>query len=160
MSPLDTTFLGIPGYVIFWFLTTVAVGLFAYRISKLIRYMLLGQKEKGFGRLLHRGLSTTVTTLSQWCQLKGFTLKDRAGISHAIFAWGFSIFVIFYVAFIVIGAGFGLSNNLEHSTFFYYYTWIMDIMSPIIILAALWAIIRRYIIKPPRLPIRRTTFHD
>ncbi len=156
MSPLDTTYLGIPGYVIFWVLTIIAFGLFTYRISRLIRYMFLGRKEKGFGKLLRRGLSTAITTLGQWCQLKGITLKDKAGIGHAILAWGFSVFVVFYVAFIVIGAGFGLSENLEHSSFFFYYTWIMDIVIPFVILAALWAIVRRYIIKPPRLKGEQT----
>ena len=156
MSPLDTAYLGISGYVIFWVLTVLASGLFVYRISRLIRYMFLGQKEKGFGKLLRRGLSTTITTLGQWCQLKGITLKDKAGIGHVILAWGFSVFVVFYVVFIIIGAGFGLSENLEHSAFFYYYTWIMDILAPIVMLAALWAIARRYIIKPPRLKGEQT----
>ncbi|MES0329233.1 MAG: hypothetical protein ABUK06_02980 [Dehalococcoidales bacterium] len=66
MSPLETTYLGISGYVIFWVLTILASGLFTYRISRLIRYMFLGQKENGFGKLLRRGLSTIVTTLGQW----------------------------------------------------------------------------------------------
>ncbi len=156
MSPLEATYLGIPGYIIFWVLTILAFGLFSYRISKLIRYMLLGQKERKFGKLLRRGLSTVITTLGQWCQLKGVSLKDRAGIGHVILAWGFSVFVVFYVFFIIIGAGFGLSESLEHSAFYYYYSWIMDIIIPFVILAALWAIIRRYIIKPPRLKGEQT----
>lgn len=118
--------------------------------------MFLGQKEKSFGKLLRRGLSTVIITLGQWCQMKGVTLKDKAGIGHVILAWGFTIFVVFYVAFIIIGAGFGLSESLENSAFFLYYSWIMDIVAPVVILAALWAIIRRYIIKPPRLKGEQT----
>ena len=63
MSPLEATYFGISAYTIFWVLTVFAFSLFAYRISKLIRYMFLGQKEKGFGKLLRRGLTTTIITL-------------------------------------------------------------------------------------------------
>ena len=156
MSPLSLTYWGIPGYAIFWALTALAFGLFFYRISKLIRYMFLGQREKGFGHLVRRGLATVATTLGQWCQLKGITLKDRAGIGHVIFAWGFSVFVVFYIVFIIVGVGFGFSETLEDTSFFYYYTWVMDIIAPIVILAALWAITRRYIIRPPRLQGEQT----
>ncbi|GAJ12505.1 unnamed protein product, partial [marine sediment metagenome] len=65
-------------------------------------------------------------------------------------------FVGFYLLFIIIGAGFGLSETLEHSAFFFYYTWIMDLIAPIVILAVLWAIVRRYIIRPPRLQGEQT----
>jgi len=118
--------------------------------------MFLGQKEKGFGQLVRRALTTAGTVLGQWCQLKGITPKDRAGIGHVILAWGFFIFVTFYLVFIIIGAGFGLSETLENTGFFFYYAWVMDIMAPIVIFAALWGIIRRYILKPPRLKGEQT----
>ena len=156
MSPLDMTYLGIPGYAIFWVLTVLAFGLFAFRISRLIRYIFLGQKEKSSRQLLRRGLKTAVITLGQWCQLKGISFKDRAGLCHAIFAWGFFVFVVFYLVFIIIGTGFGFSETLEHTGFFFYYTWIIDIIAPIVFVAALWAVIRRYIIKPPRLQGEQT----
>jgi Fe-S oxidoreductase len=156
LSPLEATYLGISGYFIFWILTIFAFGLFIYRTSRLVRYLFLGHKEGIYGKLLSRGLSTTVITLGQWCQLKGISLKDKAGIGHVILAWGFSVFVVFYVVFIIIGAGFNLSESLEHSGFYYYYSWIMDIIAPIVMLAALWAIIRRYIIRPPRLKGEQT----
>jgi Fe-S oxidoreductase len=156
MSPVSMTYWGIPGYAIFWSLTVLAFGLFSYRISQLIRYMFLGRKEKGFGQIVRRALKTAVTVLGQWCQLKGISLRDRAGLGHAILAWCFFTFIIFYITFILVGAGFGLSKTLEDTSFFFYYAWIMDIISPFLILAALWAIIRRYIIKPPRLKGEQT----
>jgi len=156
LPPLDTTYLGISGYAIFWVLTLLAFGLFAFRIAKLVRYMLLGRKEEPFGKLLGRALKTAAVTLGQWCQLKSISLKDRAGMGHVIFAWGFLTFALSYLVFIIIGAGFGLSATLEHSAFFSYYTWILDIISVLVFTAALWAIIRRYIIKPPRLQGEQT----
>jgi len=71
-------------------------------------------------------------------------------------AWGFFIFIPFYLIFIIIGGGFGLSETVEHTGFFFYYTWVMDIAAPFIILGALWGIIRRYIVRPPRLEGEQT----
>ena len=151
MPPLDMTYLGIPGYALFWILTLLAFGLFAFRIARLIRCMRLGRKEESFKKLIRRALKTAAVTLGQWCQLKSISLKDRAGIGHIIFAWGFLTFALSYLVFIIIGAGFGLSATLEHSAFYLYYTWILDIVSVLVFAAALWAIIRRYVIRPPRL---------
>lgn len=71
-------------------------------------------------------------------------------------AWGFFVYIPFYLLFIIIGAGLGLHETLEHTSLFFYYTWVMDIAAPFIILGALWGIIRRYIVRPPRLKGEQT----
>ena len=151
MSPVSMTYLGIPGYAIFWSFTALAFSLFCYRIYRLIRYLSLGRREEKFGQKGRRALGTLVTILIHWNQLKNFTIKDRAGIVHAVFPLGFLVFAVFYLVFVVIGAGFGISGTLESTSFFYYYTWVMDLLSPLVIIAALWGIVRRYIARPPRL---------
>jgi len=156
MSPVSVSYWGISGYVIFWVIFAVAVGLFLNRIYQLGRYMFLGRREGKFGHLLMRVLNTIVLVLGQWCQFKNLTTKDRASLGHAFMAWGFFTFVPFYLIFIIIGGGFGLSETLEHTRFFFYYAWVMDIAAPFIILGALWGIIRRYIVRPPRLEGEQT----
>jgi len=156
MSPVSMSYWGISGYIIFWVIFAVAVGLFLQRIYQLGRYMFLGRREGKFGHLLMRVLNTIVLVLGQWCQFKNLTTKDRASLGHAFMAWGFFIFVPFYLIFIIIGGGFGLSETVEHTGFFFYYTWVMDIAAPFIILGALWGIIRRYIVRPPRLEGEQT----
>ena len=156
MSPVSVTYLGISGYVIFWVLFALAVGLFLHRMYQLGRYLSLGGGEGGFGHMVRRLLSTAVEVLGQWCQLKNLTTKDRASIGHVFMAWGFFIFIPFYLLFIIIGGGFGLSETLEHTSLFFYYAWVMDIVAPFIIIGALWGIIRRYIVKPPRLEGEQT----
>ncbi len=151
MSPVSMSYLGIPGYVIFWVLFALAVGLLLRRLYQLWRYMSLGQTVGGFGHLVKRVLSTIVSVLGQWCQLKNLTARNRASLGHVFMAWGFFIYIPFYLIFIIIGGGFGLSETLEHTSFFFYYAWVMDIAAPFIMLGALWAIIRRYVIRPPRL---------
>lgn len=156
MSPISMSYLGIPGYVIFWVLFALAIGLFLRRMYQLLRYMLLGQSAGGFGQMVKRGLTTIVRVFGQWCQLKNLTAKNRASLGHAFMAWGFFIYIPFYLIFIIIGGGFGLHETLEHTSFFFYYAWVMDIAAPFIMLGALWAIIRRYVIRPPRLKGEQT----
>jgi Fe-S oxidoreductase len=156
MSPVSMTYGVISGYVIFWVIFVVAVGLFLRRMYQLWRYMFLGKGVGGFGHLLRRVLNTAILVLGQWCQFKNLTTKDRASLGHAFMAWGFFIFIPFYLLFIIIGGGFGLSETLEHTSLFFHYTWVMDIAAPFIILGALWGIIRRYIVRPPRLEGEQT----
>ncbi len=157
MSAVSTTYFGIiPGYVIFWVLFAIAVGLFSRRMYQLVRYMLLGRREESYSQIARRAWTTAIAVFGQWCQLKNLTSRDRASIGHAFMAWGFFIFVIFYFIFIVIGAGFGISETLEHTSFFFYYTWVMDIAAVFVIVGAAWGIIRRYVVKPPRLEGEQT----
>ena len=156
MSPVSMTYWGISGYVIFWVFFALAVGLFLRRIYQLGRYLSLGRGEGGFGHIARRLLSTAVSVLGQWCQLKNLTIKNRASLGHVFMAWGFFIYIPFYLLFIIIGGGFGLSETMENTSFFFYYAWVMDIVAPFIILGALWGIIRRYIFRPPRLEGEQT----
>ena len=156
MSPVSITYWGISGYVIFWVLFALAIGLFLHRMYQLGRYLSLGRGEGGFGHMARRLLNTAVSILGQWCQLKNLTTRDRASLGHVFMAWGFFIFIPFYLLFIIIGAGLGLHETMEHTGFFFYYAWVMDIAAPFVIIGALWGIIRRYIVKPPRLEGEQT----
>ncbi len=156
MSPVSITYFGISGYVIFWGIFALAVGLFLRRMYQLGRYMFLGRKEGSFGEVVRRALTTAIAVLGQWCQLKNLTRKDRASIGHLFMAWGFFTFILFYFVFIIIGAGFGVSETLEHTSFFFYYAWVMDIAAVFVIAGASWGIIRRYVVKPPRLEGEQT----
>ena len=101
MSPTSISYLGIPGYALFWGLSALAMGLFLRRMYQLVRYMFLGQKTESFGQMARRGLTTAVAFLGQWCQWKNLTLKDRASVSHLFIAWGFFTFALFYFLFII-----------------------------------------------------------
>ncbi|MEE8418480.1 MAG: (Fe-S)-binding protein, partial [Dehalococcoidales bacterium] len=100
---------------------------------------------------MSRTLKTIPIVVGQWCQLKNLTRQDRASIGHAFMAWGFFAFSLFYFLFIIIGVGFGASESLEHTSFFLYYTWVLDFLAPLVMIGAAWGIIRRYVIRPARL---------
>ena len=154
MNPISS--LGAAGYVLFWGITIFAAGIFGYRAYQLFRYLSLGRADEKFSQLVKRALTAIGHLLIQLCQFKNLTRRDRAGVGHMFMAWGFLLFVTYYVLFIVIASGFGISEPMEHNLFYSIYGWIMDIVAPFIMIGALWGIIRRYIIKPPRLEGQQT----
>jgi Fe-S oxidoreductase len=151
MSPVSLAYWGIPGYVIFWVLSVAAASLFLWRAYRLWRYLRLGSGWGGLIRLPGRLLTALFHVVAQWCQFKTLSRRDLSGLGHVLMAWGFFIFAIYYLLFIIIGAGFGISETIKDNSFFFYYSWVMDIAAPLVVLAALWGIIRRYIVRPPRL---------
>ncbi|HUV43805.1 MAG TPA: (Fe-S)-binding protein, partial [Dehalococcoidales bacterium] len=58
---------------------------------------------------------------------------------------------IYYLLFIVIASGFGISAAMENNAFYVIWCWVTDIIAPFIVIGVIWAIIRRYIGKPARL---------
>jgi Fe-S oxidoreductase len=151
MSPVAESYLGIPGYVIFWVLFAVAVTLFAWRAYLLVRLLNLGRAENRFDRLAYRFGYALVVTISQWCNLRSLKRGDYAGLGHAFMFWGFCFFLLSYVIFIGLGGGFGLYGFIKDTAFDTVYSSILDIAAIIILIALIWAAIRRYIIKPERL---------
>ena len=131
----------VPGYVLFWAVFVLALGLFAYRVRQLLQYMFLGQRAPGFGSWGRRLTGAAGYVFSQLCQLKNLRVKDRAPLGHAFVAWGFFVFVVFYFFFIILAEGLGLTS-LERTSFFYYYAWCMDIMAVLIIVGAGWGLVR------------------
>jgi len=153
MSPVSATYWVISGYVIFWVLFAIAIGLFAQRVYFLVRLMRLGQEENRFDSLGRRFSSMLFETIFQWCSLKSVSpsRRDLAGIGHSILFFGFSLFLLGYIIFIGFGGGFGLSPILEGGTFEIVYSSILDVAALLITVAVIWAAIRRYIMRPERL---------
>ena len=143
--------LGAWGYALFWGLTILAGGIFFYRAAQLFRYLRLGRPDESFRNLLRSTGRGLVDLVVQKCQFNNLSLKNRAGIGHMFMAWGFLLFVVYYVLFIVIASGFGISESMEQSSFYVVYAWIMDIIGPLIMLGAAWALLRRYILRPSRI---------
>ena len=105
-------------YVIFWSTFALAVGLFARRAYFLFRLICLGKAAGGFGYMAKRILIALVHVVGQWCQFKNLSLNDRAGLGHVFMVWGFLTFVLYYLLFIIIGSGFGISEIMENNLFF------------------------------------------
>jgi Fe-S oxidoreductase len=157
MSPLSGHYWGVPGFLIFWILFVIAFGLFARRLYFLYRSIRLGKPENRFDKIITRATHVLSVNVSQSCTLKSVTRKDLSGIGHAMMFWGFGLFVIGYVIFTGLGAGFGLSGLFIGSTFERVYLSIMDIAALLFIIAVIMAVIKRYITKPERLERHEST---
>lgn len=151
MTPVSETYWNISGYVIFWTLFAIAFGLFSQRVYFLFRLIRLGQRGERPESIGHRIKAMLVEVFPQWCNLKTVTRQDLSGMGHALMFWGFSLFLVGYIIFIGLSGGFGLSSVLGGSTFETVYSSILDIAGLLVIIALVWAAIRRYIIKPERL---------
>jgi Fe-S oxidoreductase len=151
VSPVSATYWGIPGYVIFWALFAIALGLFLQRVYFLYRLMRLGKQENRFGKIGERVRGMLAETVSQWCSLKTVTRKDRAGIGHALVFWCFCLFFVGYIIFIGLAGGFGLAPLIAHTPFETDYSSILDIAAVVVTLALIVAAIRRYVLRPQRL---------
>jgi Fe-S oxidoreductase len=156
MSPLSASYSGIPGYVIFWLLFAVSLGFFLNRFYLLFRLIRLGRPEDRSGRLFYRFAGMLAITLTQYCSLKSVNRRDPAGIGHALMFWGLALFILAYVIFIGFGAGFNLFPVMSGGAFELVFYSILDIVALLVILAMLWVIIKRYVIKPERLKREQT----
>ncbi len=156
MSPVVGNYLGISGYVIFWLLFAIALGLFVRRVYFLIRLLRLGKPENRFDHLFQRLIKMLIVVFAQSSNLKTLTLKDPASIGHAFMFWGLGVFFVAYIVFIGLGAGFGLFPIISGSGFETAFFSILDIAALFILLAMIWVIIKRYIIKPERLKRKET----
>jgi Fe-S oxidoreductase len=151
MSPVSATYFGISGYVIFWVMFIIAIGLFAQRAYFLFRVMCLGKQENRFDNIGQRIMNMIVEVIPQRCTLKSVTAKDFAGLGHAFMFWGFSFFLISYIVFIGIAEGLGLYPYIMGGTFEEVYFSILDFAGLFVIIAIVWAAIRRFIVRPERL---------
>jgi Fe-S oxidoreductase len=153
MSPVSATYFGISGYVIFWVMFLITMGLFVPRMFFLYRLMLLGKPENRFDRMGERIKNMFSVVIPQWCTLKSVTSKDLAGIGHAVMFWGFSFFLLSYILLIGLGEGLGLRSFIMGGDFETVFLSILDIAAVLVMISMIWAAIRRYIVRPPRLEI-------
>ncbi len=149
MNPVSD--MGAAGFLLFWGLTALAAGIFFTRGYRLVRYIYLG-RNVGESKLTLGKISGAIWHLIlQQCQFKNVRRKDWAGLGHSFMVWGFLLFVVYYLLFIVIASGFGISAAMENNAFYVIWCWVTDIIAPFIVIGVIWAIIRRYIGKPARL---------
>ncbi|HVN95814.1 MAG TPA: (Fe-S)-binding protein [Syntrophorhabdaceae bacterium] len=153
MSPVSATYFGISGYVIFWVMFLITMGLFVPRMVFLYRLMRLGKPENRFDRMGERIKNMFLVVIPQWCTLKSVTAKDLAGIGHAVMFWGFSFFLLSYIVLIGFSEGLGLRSFIMGGAFETAFLSILDIAAVLVMLAMVWAAIRRYIVRPARLEI-------
>ncbi len=121
-----------------------------------MRLLKLGRPENRFDRLSYRITNMLVTAITQSSNLKSLTAKDPAALGHTLMLWGLIIFGLGCVIFIGFGVGFGLFSVYTGSAFEKAFFSVLDIVAAVVILAIIYVIIKRYIVRPERLNRKET----
>lgn len=151
MSPTADSYLGVPGYVLFWVLFGIALALFLWRVVFLVRLLRLGKPDRRFDRPLYRISRMLAIPIGQVSNLKHLRPRDLAPLGHAVMFWGLGVFLIGYVVFLGFGAGFGLFSLMSGSAFERTFFSILEVLGIFILAAMVAVIVKRYILKPARL---------
>jgi Fe-S oxidoreductase len=143
--------LPISGKIILLLLIIVTLTLFARRAYFLIRLLQLGKSENRFDHLGKRLKYALGQVLTERCTLKNVSKGDYAGIGHMLLFYGFSLFLISYLFHIAEGLYKKLSPAIFGVTFNNLFFLALDIAGLIVIAVIIWAVVRRYILRPDRL---------
>ncbi|MFH1624763.1 MAG: (Fe-S)-binding protein [Pseudomonadota bacterium] len=151
MNVANHTILGIPNFVLLAIALIAALVFFVNRVKHLYAVLRLGKEDARFQGIGERIKTLLNRVLLQRCVLKDVTAKDLAGMSHAMIFYGFVCFAFSYI--FLFGRGFvpGFSFKSLGSTFALYFPLVLDIIGLVVMAGIVWALIRRYIVKPERL---------
>jgi Fe-S oxidoreductase len=150
MSPSAGYNLGVTGYVFFWVLFAAALVLFIPRVYRLVSLLRLGRPENRFDRPARRFAGMLAAAITQSSNLKSLTFKDPAALGHAFMFWGLGVFLIGYIVFIGLGAGLGLFPVPGGTGFEKAFFTVLDFAGALVVLAMVWVVVKRYIIRPER----------
>ena len=146
LHPAAIRYLGIPGFVFGWFLLIVGIGLFLYIIRQRLRILLKSQKDPRFADWGQRIWGLITYGLVQRKQPRYFW----AGILHLMIFWGFVVLGLRSLALVTAGLGLPIFEPLMNTVFGYIYLPLKDVFELIVLVACVWAILRRAILKPKR----------
>ncbi|MFH2011863.1 MAG: (Fe-S)-binding protein [Pseudomonadota bacterium] len=151
MNVASYTILGIPNFVLLAIAIIAALAFFINRVKYLYTILRLGKEDNRFKDIGERIKLTLKRILLQICVLKDVRPGDMAGLGHAMIFYGFLCFAFSYLFMFARGFIPGLSYHLLGASFAKYFPLVLDIAALMVMSAIVWALIRRYVIKPPRL---------
>ena len=150
-TPTEAIYGGVPGFAILYLLLLIALVIFGLRARHLYVLLRTGRAENRNDNIGKR-TRAALSALAGVRVLRGVSRKDRAGIGHFVLAWTFIIFFVNYAYLFIWGAWHEhLSLLTLGNTFSSGFSNILDILALLTLVAIIWAVGRRYIIKPERL---------
>lgn len=134
--------------IVFIFVFVSAIGFFIYNLRRIIKYILLGEKENRFYNPVQR-----INNVLKIAFAQSKLLRDPiAGTIHFFIFWGFILFLLAVLESIL--QGFYSSFSWEFlGPIYFLITLIQDIFGILVAVAVLWALYRRFIQKVPRLKV-------
>jgi len=147
MIPTTTHFGAVPGWAILWVVFLVSVGLFAWRVSFLIRLLMLGRSEIRWDRIPARIKRVAVFVFGQ----RRMFDEPLVGIPHAFIFYGFLVFVLATSGMLLQGLFPSLPvPSLEENRFV---APVIDVFAVIVLIALAITSFRRFVIRPMGLQV-------
>ena len=144
--PAAETYLGLPGYILTWLIFIVGLCLFFYILYR--RYVLLtsGQSGPRFSSAGRRLLDLIAYGLFQKRQPRYLW----AGLIHIMIFWGFVVLGLRSIDLVSQGLNLPFIVPLMNGGFGAFYNSFKDLFELIVLIACIWAILRRAIVRPER----------
>jgi Fe-S oxidoreductase len=146
LHPAALNYLGIPGYVFGWLLFISALSLFAYIIQRRLQILLAGEKDPRFSDIGKRLWDLFTYGIIQRKQPRYLW----AGVIHLMIFWGFVVLGLHSVDLVLQSLGIQLLNSIMQTASGSFYMSFKDVFELIILIACVWAILRRVIVRPKR----------
>ena len=128
---------------------TVSSYLFYHRVFRLV---LQGKRIGRFDQPLQRLKGALIIVLGQRRVLQRVPARDWAGVGHATIFWGFLSFALSYFIFIFVGSVWGaFPEKLLTTSGVRVYSRYLDILAAVLLVMLIWAVLRRWAVKPHRL---------
>ena len=143
----------IPNFILLAIAIAAALVFFINRVKHLYRVLRIGKEDNRFDHVGERVKTVLKRMFLQICVLKDVSARDLAGLCHAMIFYGFLCFALSYVFMFGRGLIPGLSYHLLGGAFARYFPLILDIAGLAVMVGVVWAILRRYVVKPERLEI-------
>ncbi|MCH2522462.1 MAG: 4Fe-4S dicluster domain-containing protein [Dehalococcoidia bacterium] len=152
MVPPESLF-GISNALLVLIVSLVSFGLAGFILwQRVFRLVLIGRKENRLDQPIKRILKMLIVVLGQQRVMQRFSLKDMAGLGHAIIFYGFVLFSISYVIFIFGDTAWHpFSETLLTETGVKFFASLLNFVAVLIIFSLSWALYRRWVARPHRL---------
>ncbi len=141
------------GELIFYLIALGAIAIFAYGIYCHVRRILMGKRVAFTVRPLWTKLSTAIASIAANRTIARHDIS--AGIMHFLIMWGF---IVLFIGTVIVTIEYDLFQKIlgrEHGfwvgSFFLGYEVILDTLGVLFLLGLVWALVRRYGLKPPQL---------
>jgi len=134
--------------IIFILVFTAALSVFFISCKRLIKYLSIGQPDNRFGNIDKR-----IKNVFNIALFQSKLLRDPvAGILHFLIFWGF-IFLLFAVIESVLQGFYSPFSFAFLGPLFGLMTFVQDVFGLLVIVSIIFSLVRRFIIKIPRLVV-------
>jgi Fe-S oxidoreductase len=146
IPPAADTLFGLRGLAYAWIILIISLALFSYIIIRRYQLIRTGQEDPRFDEI-----GTRIWNLFSY----GFMQKRQprylwAGIMHIMIFWGFIVLGLRSIDLITEGLGLPVFRSIMESGFGPIYNTLKDVFELVVLMACVWGILRRAIVKPER----------